>query len=129
MPGHPHISHLNRGINLAIVDPLTHEVIYKGAFDLHGDPQSNERLIQALNTAEEDYHLVVMVVSDEATHNRSEDAVRAVNQFGATEFQNLGDREPWAFIGQKKRNLPQVIKNEMSNVSGAKSKAIAYLLN
>ena len=77
---------------MIIVDPVSHEIVHRGAYDTHGRAEDNETLMQALKTAEEDFHIVVMVAVDEAASQLNDDTVKIVKQFGSTQLEKLDFR-------------------------------------
>ena len=116
-----------RGIAMATIDPVTHDVVYKRVFDTHGKAEDNYAFLAALKSIEDDFHIAVFVAIDEATEQLNDAVVKTIKKLGSAKLSKLRFREPWAFIAQKQKKLEKTICTEMSNKNAENSFAFVHI--
>ncbi|XP_042560961.1 protein FAM3C [Clupea harengus] len=105
-------NNVGRGINIALINGKTGEVIKTDSFDMWaGDV--NE-LIKFLKTVE-DGTLVMMATFDDPASKLNEEARKLIADLGSSSVSTLGFRDNWIFVGGKgiktKSPFEQHIKN------------------
>uniref|UniRef100_A0A3B3T9U6 FAM3 metabolism regulating signaling molecule C n=1 Tax=Paramormyrops kingsleyae TaxID=1676925 RepID=A0A3B3T9U6_9TELE len=91
-------NNVGRGINIALLNGRSGELIKTGIFDMWGGDVNN--LITFLKTITDG--TVVMIASfDDAATKLSDDAKKLIFELGSTSINSLGFRDNWIFVGGK----------------------------
>uniref|UniRef100_A0A8B9JT80 Family with sequence similarity 3 member C n=1 Tax=Astyanax mexicanus TaxID=7994 RepID=A0A8B9JT80_ASTMX len=105
-------NNVGRGMNVALVNGKTGEVVKTEFFDLWaGDVNT---LIQFLKSIE-DGTVVMMATFDDSATKLNDEARKLISDFGSSQIESLGFRDNWIFVGGKgiktKSPFEQYIKN------------------
>ncbi|XP_066561051.1 protein FAM3C isoform X2 [Amia ocellicauda] len=105
-------NNVGRGINIALVNGKTGQVIKTEYFDMWaGDVNT---IIQFLKTIE-DGTIVMMATFDDGATKLNDEARKLISDLGSTSISSLGFRDNWIFVGGKgiktKSPFEQHIKN------------------
>ncbi|XP_072528645.1 protein FAM3C [Salminus brasiliensis] len=105
-------NNVGRGINIALVNGKTGEVIKTEFFDMWaGDVNT---LIQFLKTIE-DGTVVMMATFDDSATKLNDEAKKLIEDLGSSQINSLGFRDNWIFVGGRgiktKSPFEQYIKN------------------
>ncbi|XP_018012700.1 uncharacterized protein LOC108669803 [Hyalella azteca] len=88
-----------RGINVAVVDPVTLQPVKARSFDTHN--LESEALEDFLRDDIAAGQIVVLLTFDEASRNLSHHARHLIARLGSGQIQNLGYQDQWYMIGQE----------------------------
>ncbi|KPP63686.1 hypothetical protein Z043_118034 [Scleropages formosus] len=105
-------NNVGRGINIALVNGKTGDLIKTGVFDMWaGDVKP---LIAFLKTIEEGT-VVMMATFDDAATKLNDEAKQLISELGSSSISTLSFRDNWIFVGGKgiktKSPFEQHIKN------------------
>ncbi|XP_077982428.1 protein O-linked-mannose beta-1,2-N-acetylglucosaminyltransferase 1-like [Glandiceps talaboti] len=89
----------SRGMNIAIIDETSQNVISKEVFDLYDYDSS--KLLEFLSSVQNSQILLLATFDDAAAQLSSEARQKFKEDFGSTMIQDLNYRGNWVFIGQK----------------------------
>ncbi|NXD23409.1 FAM3C protein, partial [Spelaeornis formosus] len=105
-------NNVGRGINMALVNGKTGELLDTKFFDMWGGDVAP--LIEFLKTIQ-DGTIVLMATYDDGATKLNEEARKLISELGSTSITNLGFRDNWVFCGGKgiktKSPFEQHIKN------------------
>jgi hypothetical protein len=87
-----------RGFNVVALEPRTHNVIFKGAFDTYGDNDASANLHQELKELPEGT-IFIIGVKDEGSTRLGKHLKKWLKEMGSKEIDTLGFREAYACIG------------------------------
>uniref|UniRef100_A0A8D2MI24 FAM3 metabolism regulating signaling molecule C n=5 Tax=Passeriformes TaxID=9126 RepID=A0A8D2MI24_ZONAL len=91
-------NNVGRGINMALVNGKTGELLDTKFFDMWGGDVAP--LIEFLKTIQ-DGTIVLMATYDDGATKLNEEARRLIAELGSTSITNLGFRDNWVFCGGK----------------------------
>ena len=95
-------SEYGRGLNVAIIDETSNNILHKQVFDTYHDPSSTissnfVNLIDSLPNG----RVVAIAIKDEGLHHLSEAAKQAIEGLGSKYIRQVQHRGSWAIIGRK----------------------------
>uniref|UniRef100_A0ABM5FXY0 Protein FAM3B isoform X2 n=1 Tax=Pogona vitticeps TaxID=103695 RepID=A0ABM5FXY0_9SAUR len=106
---------VGRGINIAIVDYITGNVVDTKNFDMYEGDFSGS--MTAFIKSAPQKSLLLMVTDDDGSTKLKEDGKKAISELGSKEVRNLRFRSSWVFIAAKGFKLPEDIEKEKVNHS------------
>ncbi|KAJ7320588.1 hypothetical protein JRQ81_020099 [Phrynocephalus forsythii] len=106
---------VGRGINIAIVDYNTGNVVDTKTFDMWEGDFSGSMTGFIKNAPQKS--LILMVTHDDGSTKLKEDGKKTISELGSQEIRNLRFRSSWVFIAAKGFKLPEDIEKEKINHS------------
>lgn len=94
----------NRGMNLILIDRLTHEVTKCQSFDTHESENDERKFFEELQEVGPD-QIIVLMVSEEGAVKLRFDTKELIKALGSEIIMDLGYREPFALIGCKSKKI------------------------
>lgn len=96
-----------RGINVAILDPITAEILVVDQFDTWNDPEAADEMAMLLNALETGI-IVCAAIKDEGSRYLTETLFSALETVGSQHCRQISLRDSWALIGRKGATIGSV---------------------
>ncbi|XP_029434598.1 protein FAM3B [Rhinatrema bivittatum] len=106
---------VDRGLNIAVIDYKTGKSINTKSFDTYEKDVSGD-VVKFLKDVPQN-SIILIATHDEAANKLTEDAKKALEEFGSKEIRNLRFRSSWSFVSAKGVKLPDNIEKEKINHS------------
>lgn len=107
-----------RGHNVAIVDPGTGTVEYKGSFDTYLNTAAADAMAELINSVDPGKYILIGI-RDEGTVSMTENAYAALESIGSQYCRQVKARDSWAIIGIKGATAAQVKETLVSSGHGS----------
>ncbi|MBD3376695.1 hypothetical protein GF406_16790, partial [candidate division KSB1 bacterium] len=102
-----------RGYNLVGLDHLSGDIVFQKNFDTWLSPENVTEMITFLHSLPDTVY-VLFAIRDEGSHNMTEEAYEAIEQFGSQFIRQVKTRDSWAMIGRKNGSKDQVLESHVS---------------
>ncbi|MBI2427907.1 MAG: hypothetical protein HYV29_03780, partial [Ignavibacteriales bacterium] len=108
------------GFNIIVLDTLNYQFVMQRRFNISGDPNEADSLVQFIGSIPAGLHVVGVIV-DDGGNNLTTAARNALKTIGSGSIDQLSFRDSWAIIGRKGAPIGSVPEVYKAQGSGAAS--------